>query len=170
MSAAAEFLAAIRTPTPMPLGPEVRAGVDDEAAVLERVRQFVEAHPDAEERSAHLRAAALLWHDRLDASHRVSQDLEDADGAYLHGLMHRREPDYDNAKYWFARVGPHPLTARLASAAKALGLRLTRNGRWDHDGYVDAVAQAVAGTAPAAPVAELQTREFAALVEHLLAP
>lgn len=53
---------------------------------------------------------AGLWlrFDCLDESHAVSQALDTADGAFWHGIMHRREGDFGNAKYWFRRVGAHP--------------------------------------------------------------
>ena len=41
----------------------------------------------------------------LDRSHTISQSFESADGSYWHGIMHRREGDYGNSKYWFRRVG-----------------------------------------------------------------
>src|SRR5262245_25063275 len=42
----------------------------------------------------------LLAND-LNASHRISQELETPEGSYWHAVMHRREGDYGNAKYWF---------------------------------------------------------------------
>ncbi len=163
-SPAAAFLAAIGPGTPMPLGPTARAGALDIAAIEARVAAFVTATPGAARVAAHLRAAALLWHDRLDASHVVSQDLEDADAAWLHGIMHRREPDYGNAKYWFARVGRHPAFPALTEAARAVGLPAA----WDPDAFTDRVERAEAGAEPAAPLIEAQAREFAVLVAHLL--
>ena len=41
----------------------------------------------------------------LDHSHRISQQSETPLGSFLHGVMHRREFDFSNAKYWFRRVG-----------------------------------------------------------------
>jgi hypothetical protein len=67
-----------------------------------------------------VKAGLLLWNDDLNRSHTIAQDLDDEHGAYLHGVMHRREPDYSNAKYWFRRVGAHPLFPQLRSSALEL--------------------------------------------------
>ena len=61
----------------------------------------------------------LLW-DYLDESHHVSQSLETPEGSYWHGIMHWREPDYGNSKYWFRRVGQHAIFPQLAVQARQL--------------------------------------------------
>lgn len=65
-------------------------------------------------------AGLWLYFDYFDESHRLSQDLEGPDGSYWHGILHRREPDPENAKYWFRRVGRHPIFAPLHAAAAEL--------------------------------------------------
>ena len=62
-----------------------------------------------------------LWHDFLDESHQLSQDLHSTEGSYWHGIMHRREPDYSNAKYWYRRFGDHPIFPELLEQAQAIG-------------------------------------------------
>lgn len=56
----------------------------------------------------HIAAGILLYVDELEASHRISQNLDDATGALWHGIMHRLEGDCANARYWFRRMGEHP--------------------------------------------------------------
>ncbi len=67
-----------------------------------------------------VQSGLLLWNDALDASHTISQSIESSTGSYWHGIMHRREPDYSNAKYWFRRVGVHPTLPVLRERALAL--------------------------------------------------
>ena len=73
-----------------------------------------------------IKSGLLLWNDALDESHNISQGLENQTGSYWHGIMHRREPDYSNAKYWFGRVGTHPIFPTLRERALAI-LKETSN-------------------------------------------
>ena len=67
-----------------------------------------------------IKSGLLLWNDALDESHNISQGLESQTGSYWHGIMHRREPDYSNSKYWFRRVGTHPIFPELRERALEL--------------------------------------------------
>jgi hypothetical protein len=98
-----------------------------------------------------VKSALLLWNDALDDSHDISQGVRSKTGSYWHGIMHRREPDYSNSKYWFARVGSHPIfpalrvrvldilkaepdqSAQLARYAEAI----EQNDNWDAPQFID---------------------------------
>ncbi|WP_149537994.1 hypothetical protein [Siccirubricoccus phaeus] len=69
---------------------------------------------------------ALWWDARGDwhAAHEAAQAGEDADSAWVHALLHRREGDLANADYWYRRAGRRrpagPLEAEWAAIASAL--------------------------------------------------
>ena len=166
------------TPSLPGLGPERR----DEALSLDACHRQIEqtlnsldATPLA---SQLLSSAALLWHDHLDPSHTISQDIHHADGSLLHGIMHRREPDYPNAKYWFRRAGDHPCYPALAGQVaaylgvtgnEALAKRLVPGGQWDPFAFVDAVEAAMQNGQHVDALQNVQRLEFESLAASFLA-
>lgn len=67
-----------------------------------------------------LKSALHLWNDNLIRAHEIAQEIGTPTGSYLHGVMHRREPDYGNSKYWFRKVGDHPHFPAVREAALEL--------------------------------------------------
>ena len=63
--------------------------------------------------SPEVMAGLWLYVDDLDRSHTISQGISSPTGAYWHAIMHRREGDFSNSKYWFRQVGDHPVIALL---------------------------------------------------------
>ena len=71
----------------------------------------------------------------IDRSHTLSQDISNREGSFLHAIMHRREGDFSNAKYWFNRVGKHPVLDQLQD--------LSHGQYSDGCDFVDRVARVV---------------------------
>ena len=112
------------------------------------------AHANLVDREMARACLAGLWlhHDHLDRSHAVSQTIHSATGSYWHGIMHRREGDYPNAKYWFRRTGDHPVLPDLARSAGQMTAgggadaeRLSSGERWDPYAFVDLCRDCVSG-------------------------
>lgn len=60
-----------------------------------------------------MKAILHLWNDDLEGAHQIVQSDKSVDSHYLHALLHRRERDFSNSLYWFARVGNHPAWKRM---------------------------------------------------------
>jgi hypothetical protein len=142
------FLEFLNTPESAGLGPEPRLGVRSESDLvrdLDTAGGWQDLAPDRQEL---IRALLLLWHDHLDAGHTIAQRIGSADGAFVHGIMHRREPDYGNATYWFRRVGAHPsfpemarLAAPLSDSPEWRATGLGTRGIWDPFAFISACEQ-----------------------------
>lgn len=116
------------------------------------------------------RSALWLLAGDLERSHSLSQSIDRAEGSYWHGVMHRREGDFSNAKYWFRRAGSHPVLQQIGTAA-ADDLR-SGSRCFDADGLnplalVDACAQALRQQGEAAEACErIQWLEWQAWFGH----
>ena len=97
-----------------------------------------------------VKAALYLRHGFLDESHKISQHVETANGSYWHAIMRRKEGDFSNAKYWYRRVGQHPVFATLGND-------------FDPFRFVDQCAKG-GGDA----TVKLEQAEFDALLEHTI--
>ena len=139
-------------------------------------RQMIAGLIRSEDDAKAMLAGLWLWHDWLDESHVISQSLHSATGSFWHAIMHRREGDFSNSKYWYARCQNHPVIQQMANQAgqilhslpadKAF-LRLMSGG-WNCDLFVDLV-QSVAGDEknPKYPAAiSLQQLEWRLLFDH----
>jgi hypothetical protein len=141
------------------LGPQKRLSRKSILDLDKAFTVFFRSNKLPQENQQLVRALVLLWNDHLEESHRIAQEIETPDGAFIHGIMHRREPDYGNAKYWFHRVGDHPTFPTLAERAveaarteadKKVVTRIVgdlESPEWDPIAFVDACERA-SSTAP----------------------
>ena len=149
--------------------------------ILEAVQQLPLAklvgHDPTKPVAAAIRAGILQMNDFLDASHSQSQSVEGAqDADYWHAIMHRREGDYWNSKYWLGRTGRHEIFSPLHEAARAVAERhgspdevrwLIEPSRWDGGAFVDLVEAVTAGRSDAADLArDIQQAEWSLLFDH----
>jgi hypothetical protein len=99
-----------------------------------------------------LRSLLLLQAGEFERSHTIVQEMTGADAAYVHGMIHRVEGDYSNAKYWFRKAQRDPLF---------------RTESVDPIQITEAVAK-IGGKAPAAGVIQSLQTEFESLLRSLV--
>ncbi len=174
-----DFKELLATPAPPELGPGPRGAVKPEVTLRLALDQRLAGTKLAPDVEPLVRALIYLWHDHMDAAHEISQDVPSGSGSFVHGIVHRREPDYGNAQYWFRRVGTHPAFEPLAAKVEELPemkaetkihAKLITSGRWNAMGMIAACEEATRSGADAQIMAlrEVQRLEIESLLEWLL--
>jgi hypothetical protein len=155
------------------------------ASLLKQLRpqQYLDGAGDPCEAEAVL-AGLLQINDYLDESHNHSQSIQgegqDVNDDYWHGIMHRREPDYGNGKYWFRRVGHHPCFELLpALAGQAFDEcnssdvadwkhRVAGSNGWDGGAFIDLcqTAERSSDSELTTAAKRIQWAEMLLLLEH----
>jgi hypothetical protein len=170
----------LATESPPEIGPGPRRGMRSLPELEAELDSILRDASSSEGSGELIRGLVLLWHDHLDASHTISQSIENPDGSFLHAIMHRREPDYWNSKYWWRRVGKHPCFSELGKRAgaflnshheEALRAKLIPRGEWDAGAFVDsceAAAKEPTASKRTGLLRELQRLESEVLLDHFL--
>lgn len=94
-----------------------RSRVQIEAQLLEEKGRI----PEDPGHQNMVRCLMLLWNDHFEHSHDLAQEMHHQTGSLLHGILHRREGDFWNAKYWLSRVGAHPVNSRILEKLRQMG-------------------------------------------------
>ena len=113
-----------------------------------------------------IRSLLILAAGGVDQAHRIVQEMSTADAAYIHGIIHRIDDDFDNARYWFRRARIHPAGVEMYRRAALASPTVASRRMWDPDLVTDMLAD----SRSAGVTEELRailTTEFEVLLQFL---
>jgi hypothetical protein len=147
------------TPLDYPLLQELRAADDAAVSGQQSIGQ--------PQMFALVRGGLLYALDAIGEAHKIFQDSPGDLGSYWHGMMHRREGDFDNARYWFRRSGVLPIFGALHRQACEHSAVMARQSNWDPYLFTGECEQARFGeTESLKELAALQRVEFETLFDY----
>jgi hypothetical protein len=115
-----------------------------------------------------IRAGLLYAYDAIDESHRIVQEIGTANASYWHGMVHRREGDFENARHWFRRTGKIGVFAEMHARAAEVSPLMGRQENWDPYVLVGLCEQArFGGDVNQKELVALQRIEFDVMFDHL---
>ncbi|MEO7931934.1 MAG: hypothetical protein ABIT76_02135 [Chthoniobacterales bacterium] len=120
------------------------------------------------DRARLIRALLLCANDALDEAHRLVQEAPGDLAAYLHGIVHRREGDFENARYWFRRAGELSFFQELQRRAAALSEDMAKQLNWDPYLFTTLCERSKYGSrTPVKTLAAIQRVEFETILDYL---
>jgi len=106
-----------------------------------------------------IKAGLYIWNDSFEEAHLIAQGDGTVDGCLWHAILHRREGNFVNSKYWYRQLGEHPLFNVIRDKIPA----------WDPSLFVDDCEKAISKE-DFSKIAELETIqmiEFKAFYHYL---
>jgi hypothetical protein len=114
-----------------------------------------------------IRGGLLYALDDLAGCHEFFQNTACDLVGYWHGMMHRREADFDNARYWFRRAGALPFFGTLHSRAAEISTDAAKQMSWDPYLFTNECEQHRFGAdSEEASLARLQRAEFEVVFDY----
>lgn len=125
----------------------------------------------------------LLWHDYLEPAHQLAQDERTPEFNYFHAIIHRREGDFFNSRFWLRQVDDRHIA--LLNVAREVKQFLSEKGEiqlleevvkddgWDSLEFLEEVMKAskLERTSPQVKLlTQIQTIEFACWLKFLCLP
>ena len=131
-----------------------------------------------------IQSALYIGFDCFEEAHNIAQDNEGPVGNWLHAILHRREPDAGNSKYWYARVkAPAKIYEGIGKKALAylrenpdpklesLAKKMEKSKAWEPEAFVDLTdkfRQKDKDSPAYRTLAKIQEIEWLGLVEFIL--
>lgn len=148
------------------------------------VVDFVDKGQEVNSKSLLIQGALYLCFDCFKEAHNIAQENEGVIGNWLHAILHRREPDPGNSKYWYARVhAPARIYEGIGRKAldylkenpvpelESLAKKIEKSKTWEPGTFVD-LCDKIRGNDPDSSVyrtlAKIQEIEWLGLVEFIL--
>lgn len=78
---------------------------------------------------AYIRALEIERDGGWDAAHRIVQEINTAEAAWIHAYLHRVEGDFGNAAYWYRRAGRPECRRSLTEEWQEIFDTLKKDGR-----------------------------------------
>ncbi len=94
--------------------------------------------------------------------------MEGDTAAYWHGMVHRREGDFENARYWMRRAGDQPFFQEIQARASDGSPHMGRQSNWDPFLFTRLCEQYKFGEAEyKKEIGHLQRVEFAVVFDYV---
>ncbi len=80
-------------------------------------------------------ALQALWYAKRGdwaTAHLMVQNANDCDSAWVHGYLHRREGDLDNARFWYRRCAKPEFSGDLPQEWEYIASELLKNAVIEH--------------------------------------
>ncbi|MFN6566437.1 hypothetical protein [Dendronalium sp. ChiSLP03b] len=80
-------------------------------------------------------ALRAMWYDKKgdwDKAHDTVQNASDADSAWVHAYLHRKEGDLNNARYWYRRSGQPEFVGELSQEWQQIASLLLKKVNTTH--------------------------------------